>query len=158
MSNQGENEDASDHEDQDETQSDSEEHNDVAWSEYQEIKVELDDYKRQWEFVSKKINWSNLARYTVFPPDLLEEFWDHLDLKLTSSFQPLTPECMENHRDELYWYWISRNIKIPFGDLANFVDLLDWTCVSQYHKLSEDQIRTYKDKLDWDLASQYQKL
>src|SRR5690606_41412719 len=62
------------------------------------------------------------------------------------------------HKNMVYWNWISANQKLSEEFIHEHKNLVNWEHVSQYQKLSESFIREHKNLVDWWSISIYQNL
>ena len=86
---------------------------------------------------------NNNIKYFIYNKNRVD--WDYI------SYYELSGEFLREFKNELDWYYISRNNPLSEDIIREFQDYVDWYYISKYQILSREFCEEFKDKLHKDV-------
>ena len=103
-------------------------------------------------------NWERLSLCESLTEDFIQEFKDKVDWFSISRYPHLSEDFIRKFADKVDWYYISAYQCLSEDFIREFQDRVAWDWIVKYQPLSEDFIRKFKDKVNWYYISAYQHL
>ena len=103
-------------------------------------------------------NWERLSLCESLTEDFIQEFKDKVDWFSISRYPHLSEDFIRKFADRVDWYCISAYQYLSENFIREFADRVAWGWIVKYQQLSEDFIREFKDKVNWYYISAYQHL
>ena len=103
-------------------------------------------------------NWERLSLCESLTEDFIQEFKDKVDWFSISRYPHLSEDFIRKFADKVDWYYISAYQSLSEDFIREFQDRVAWDWVVKYQPLSEDFIREFKDKVNWNYISANQHL
>ena len=103
-------------------------------------------------------NWERLSLCESLTEDFIQEFKDKVDWFSISRYPHLSEDFIRKFADKVDWYYISAYQCLSEDFIREFQDRVAWDWIVKYQPLSEDFIREFKDKVNWNYISANQHL
>ena len=103
-------------------------------------------------------NWERLSLCESLTEDFIQEFKDKVDWFSISRYPHLSEDFIRKFADKVDWYYISAYQSLSEDFIREFQDRVAWDWIVKYQPLSEDFIREFKDKVNWNYISANQHL
>ena len=103
-------------------------------------------------------NWERLSLCESLTEDFIQEFKDKVDWFSISRYPHLSEDFICKFADKVDWYYISAYQCLSEDFIREFQDRVAWDWIVKYQPLSEDFIREFKDKVNWNYISANQHL
>ena len=103
-------------------------------------------------------NWARLSLCESLTEDFIQEFKDKVDWFCISRYSHLSEDFIRKFADRVDWYYISAYQHLSENFIREFADRVAWDWIVKYQPLSEEFIREFKDKVNWNYISANQHL
>ena len=111
----------------------------------------------QIDQMSDEINWKWVSGHCILPIQIIERYWNKLDISTVCLTQKLTPIFLTNHQSTVDWNTVSLAQNLTDDEIYTFHDHLNLALVSQnlaWRNLSWECIEKFANRWKWALICQ----